>query len=231
VFTKTGQVYDALAHFEQANACFDRLQDLYEIAHVYKGLGLAHRMADQLEQATDYSERAAALFESLDELVLSTKQKVNTAALYVESGRYEEAEPLLHAAIAAFRDRGNREEEGIALVELAKLQWKRGQFSDAEETCRQARHLLPELHLYQGWVNRVLGEIALQRNQREEAMRRLNMAAECFKSMGEVGAWDETMYQAALLHRDAGDMERAYRIVEEIRRYSRETLERRGIVL
>lgn len=231
VFVKMGQVHDALNHFEQSMALFDQLQDLNEIAHVYKGLGQAYRMANHLEKATDYSERAAALYETLDESLLKIRQNVHTAALYVDSGRFAQAEPLLREVIGQFRAGGHREEEGVALVELAKLHWKRGEFDTAEETCRQARSLLPELHLYQGWINRVLGAVALHREQREEAMRRLQTAADCFKTMGEIGAWDETMYETARLHHAAGDLEQAYRIVEEIRRYSREALEQRGIVL
>ncbi|HEU4962576.1 MAG TPA: helix-turn-helix transcriptional regulator [Bacilli bacterium] len=231
VLTKTGQVFEALAHFEAATALFDRVRNLTEMAHVYKGMGSAYRMADHLDKATDFSEKAAALFETLDEVLLSLRQKVETAALYLAGGRLEEAERLLTEALTRFRERGDREEEGRALVVYAKWQWAREQVDAAEETCRLARNLLPELHVDQGWINRVLGDVALHRGQEEEALRRLQMAADCFKSLGEVGAWDETMYRIALLLRDAGEVERAYRVVEEIRRFSRETLEQRGIVL
>ena len=138
---------------------------------------------------------------------------------------------MLEAAVAKLHDLGNREEEGIAVVELAKLKLQMGEPDEAEELCQRARNMLPELHLYQGWINRVLGKIALLRNQRDQAVRRFHKAADCFKHMDEISEWDVTMYEIARLYLEENDLIRAYSILDDIRRYSRQILEERGIVL
>jgi tetratricopeptide (TPR) repeat protein len=137
----------------------------------------------------------------------------------------------LNQAIEKFRELGNREEEGVSYVELAKVLHQLGESDKAVEACHMARALLPSLHLDQAWIHRILGQILLTRGQREEAIRCLQKAAECFKRMEELHEWDATMYELARLYLEEKNLERAYTIMDDIRRYSRHILEERGIVL
>ena len=234
-----GLVNKTLGCVKESITCYDQAAELlsssaqnsHEIANVYLSLGMACRKIGHLEQAVQYSEKAIGMFECSENQLTVLKTKVQTAALYVQMGRTEEAFPMLEESVQKFRDLGNREEEGIATVELAKLQLLMQKLHQAEELCQRARTLLPELHLYQGWINRVTGKIELARNRRENAIWRFHKAADCFKQMEEFTEWDATMYEIARMHVEENDLIRAYIILDDIHRVSRQVLEERGIVL
>lgn len=231
VHVKLGQVQESLAYYNEAVHMYEQGGHLDEIGQTYTGLGESYQKLGDLEQAAEYSGRALALFENLQNRVMATKLSVCCAVVYGQMGRTTEAVEVLESAITAFQEMRQREEEGLAQVELAKLKLEQGEVQQAEEACRQARALLPELHLFHAWINRIMGKIALVRNQREEAIRRLTAAADCFKMLDEVQDWDETMFELVQLYDESGEIERAYVILKEIRSFSRRVLEERGIVL
>lgn len=231
VHSRTGQIFEALDYYGRASTIYEGLESLYDIGTAYMGIGMSYKRLNELDKAAEYSEQARAIFRGLDNVVMAVKLQVTCAVLYGDTGREAEAVALLETAIAKFRDLAMREEEGMTYVELAKVRHKQGDVVAAEEACQRARMLLPELHLYQAWLNRVLGDIALKRDQRVEAIRRYQMAADIFKRMGELNEWDAIQYEVARLYVEEQDFTRAYGIMEDIRRYSRQTLEQRGIVL
>jgi tetratricopeptide (TPR) repeat protein len=231
VHVKLGQIQEALTYYLQAAQMYEQSGNQHEIGQTYMGLGTSYERLGDLEQAAHYSERAFAIFEGLNNKVMAIKLNVICAIVYGRMGRTVEALQMLEDAIQSLQEMNLREEEGMAQVELAKLTLEMGEVQQAEEACRQARSLLPELHLYHAWINRILGKIALQRNQRDEAIRRYKAAADCFKRMEEVHDWDDTMYELVALYDESGDKERAYDTLTEIRRFSRLVLEERGIVL
>lgn len=231
VHSKSGQIFEALEFYSHASTIYEGLDSLYDIGTAYMGIGMSYKRLNELDKAAEYSEQARAIFRGLDNVVMAVKLQVTCAVLYGETGREEEAVSLLENSIAKFRELAMREDEGMAYVELAKVRLKLEDVTVAEEACQRARLLLPELHLYQAFLNRVLGGIALTRGHREEAIRRYQMAAEIFKRMGETGEWDAMQYEVARLYVEEQDFTRAYSIMEDIRHYSRQTLEERGIVL
>lgn len=230
-YSRMGQVFEALEYYDRAASLYEGAESLYEMGHVYMGLGMSYKMIRDLEKAAEYSERAGSIFEGLENLLMTIKNKVTCAVLYGQTGREVEAEDMIKAAITQLQHLGNREEEGIAFVELARLYLRMDRLDETEEACRQARSLLPELHLYQAWVNRIYGQTAKKRGQREEAIRRLRMAADGFKRLEEISEWDDTMYELSRLYVEEDDITRALGIMDDIRTYSRQILEKRGIVL
>lgn len=227
-----GRVKDSITYCGQAAELYaSSTQNPQEMAKVYLNLGMTYRKIGNLEQAVQYSEKAIGMFECLENQHTVVKTQVQTAALYVQMGRIGEALPMLEESVQKFRELGYREEEGIATVELAKLKLLTHEVDHAEELCQRERNLLPELHLYQGWIHRVAGKIALTRNRRDDAIRCLQKAADCFKQVEELSEWDETMYEIAQMYLGESDINHAYSILDDIRRHSRKVLEERGIVL
>jgi tetratricopeptide (TPR) repeat protein len=232
VYKTLGCVNDSITYYDHAAELLSfSAQNPHEIANAYLNLGMVYRKIGNLDQAVKYSEQAIGMYECSENQLTVLKTKVQTAALYVQMGRTEEALCMLEESVQKFRDLGNREEEGITTVEMAKLKLMMHEYDQAEELCQRARNLLPELHLYQGWINRVTGKIELARNRREEAIRRFHKAADCFKQMEELAEWDATMYEIARMHVEENDLIRAYSILDDLRRYSRQVLDERGIVL
>ncbi|KEO82196.1 helix-turn-helix domain-containing protein [Tumebacillus flagellatus] len=228
---KLGLMHDAIAFYNEATSLYEGLENLQEIGEVYMGLGLTYQRMHELKRAQEYSEKALAIFEGLDNTLMTLRIQVTRAVLFARIGQAEESVKQIQEAVEEFRSLGQREEQGIACVELAKVHLLRGELEHAEEVCQTARNLLPELHLHQGWVNRVFGRIELRRGRFEEGLRRLQKAADVFKRLGEAGEWDDTMYEIVEYHLSVENYRDAYRLLDEMRRYSREVFESRGIVL
>jgi tetratricopeptide (TPR) repeat protein len=228
---KLGLMHDAIAFYDEASQLYEGLESLDQIGQVYMGLGLTYKRLHELKKAQDYAERALSIFEGLENTLMTVKLQVTRAALLARGGQTSEGICLLEEAIRKFQELGRRDEQGIACVELAKVYLLTGDLEQAEEVCQSARSLLPELHVYQGWVNRVFGRIAISRGQRPDGLRRLQKAADCFKRLGEAGEWDDTMFEVVQLHLEDENFREAYHLLEEMRRYSRQVFESRGIVL
>ncbi|MGZ4111999.1 MAG: helix-turn-helix domain-containing protein [Tumebacillaceae bacterium] len=231
VHVKLGQVQEALVFYRQSSVLYEQGGNRQEIAQSYMGIGMSYKQLGEWEQAVEYLELAIKMFESIGNELMAVKLQMSCAVIFGRTGRGEEACTLLQVTIERFQQMKEREQEGIAHVELAKLQLEKGEVQEAEESCRQARSLVPELHAYHGWINRLMGQIALQRNQREEAIRRYKAAADCFKRLEEVQDWDSMMFDLVELYDASGEMELAYDALMEIRRFSRHVLDERGIVL
>jgi tetratricopeptide (TPR) repeat protein len=230
-YSRSGQVCEALDYYERSSELYASVNNLHEMANVYLNLGISYRKLNDLEKAAEYSEKAIYIFEGLNNLVMMAKLQVTCAVLYGQTGREAEAIPMLQKAVENLIALSKPEEAGMAAVELATLQLKHGDISAAEDTCHEARKLLPELHMYQARVHRLYGKIASLNGHRDEAIRRYQKAADRFKHTDELGEWGDTMQELAELYKNEGDLKSAVRILQEIRGYTRDAMLKRGIAI
>lgn len=231
VHVKMGFAKEAADYFERAAFVYENHGSLQAMGRVYMGLGMSYKLMRDFPKAADYSERAAAVFESIENLLMSVKLEINNASLYAQIGRLLEAEDALTRSIGKLQDIGDKETQGIAQAELARVYLYRKEYEKAEETCQIARALLPELHFYQAKVNRTIAGISLGRGQTDEAIRRLQMAGDGFKRLDEAREYDDTMQELAELYRNQSDFQRMAEVLEKMRTFTREALTKRGIEL
>lgn len=229
--TKLGKVKEAASYYEKASDLYKHPDQLQDLGKVYLNLGETYRSLHDYEKATEYAERATGVYHTLDNLYMKVKLQLTSAVVYGETGRVKEAVRLLETVISKFQELGKIEDVGIAYVELAKIQLDQGQASLAYESCQTARSCVPELHLYQGWVKRLLGTIAMQKGQHKEALRYLQQAAELFKHFDEIAEWEAAMYDISKLYVVLDDSSQAFAMLEAARGYTLRVLGERGIVL
>ena len=229
--SKLGKVGDAVECYEQALQFCEGANNLSKLGKLYMELAKSHQRSGNLEQSGQYAERAAHVYEMLDQVAMKTMLDIECAIVYGQTGRQQEAIELLHSVIVKFQDMGKQTEVGEAFVELARIQYHLGDMDQAEENCQVARTMLPELHPYQAWVNRILGQIALANGHRDEAIRRFERAADCFKSMEQVDEWEQTMYDLSRLYQEDHKPEKVIVILDSLRNFTRKVLSDRGIVL
>lgn len=84
------------------------------------------------------------------------------------------------------------------------------------EHCGQARLFLPELHVYQANVDRILARVAVAKQDFDEAKRRYEMAADGFKYAGQMWEWDDTMYEVSRIALEDEDYRHVIQVLEEI---------------
>jgi hypothetical protein len=76
-----------------------------------------------------------------------------------------------------------------------------------------------------------MGRIALQEDNREDAIKGFWRAAEGFLNAGESSEYEDTLTELSQLYSEAGDYVQAYKISFEKSMYIRTVLQERGIVL
>ncbi|ARU60071.1 hypothetical protein CBW65_02565 [Tumebacillus avium] len=230
-YFKSGKLHDALGYYGRSSALYDKMDSLQEMGNVYLNLGISYHKLNDLDKAAEYSEKAVHIYESLNNIVMTVKLQATCAVLYGQTGREGEAITMLQGAITNLLTLGKQEEAGMASVELATLLLQQNDLPEAEEACYQARKLLPELHIYQARVHRLYGRIAVQKGQRDEAIRRFQKSADRFKHTDELGEWGDTMSELAEVYKNEGDLKTAVGVMQEIRGYTRQAMLKRGIAL
>jgi tetratricopeptide (TPR) repeat protein len=226
-----GSVKDALDSYDRAAALYEGADNLHEMAHVYLGLAMSYKLSEDFEKAADYSERAVSIFESLKQIKMMIKNEIDSAVLYGQTGRLDEAEELLKKALGRLGSNGDKETQGIAYAELANVYLLQNELDQASKACEQARTLIPELSLYQAKINRTLGGIANKRGDVPEATRRYKMAADGFKRLKELREWDDTIGLLTEIYRGQGDFEKVANLLCEVKTFTRNCLSERGIEL
>lgn len=231
VHLKTGCVEEAAGCFDRAALVYEDHSSLREMGHAYMALGQSYKRMNEFQKASMYSERATAIFETLENRLMTFKLQVTNAALLADTGRFDEAESLLHSTMAKLKDLDHKEVEGMAFTELAHLYERKGEWEKAEEACRTARPLLPEHLMYQAKINRIQAKIAVKRENVQEAIPYLQSAADGFQMSGETGEWEDTMFELSRLYLQENDLHQVIRIMDDMRSYTRSALVRRGIQL
>ena len=230
-YARIGKIGEAVEYYQRASLLCEETDDLYKLGRLYKELAQSHRRIGNLDQSVHFAERAAHIYEMLDRIAMKTILEMECAIVYGQTGRDQEAIQLLQTVIVKLQDIGKQTEVGMAFVELAKIKLQTKDIAQAEEHCHAARTLLPELHAYQAWVNRILGEVALDKGYREEAIRRFERAADCFKSMDQVAEWEQTMYDLSRLYQVEQMLDKVISTLDTLRNFTRHVLTERGIVL
>lgn len=231
VYVKMGEAQEAEALYKRAAELYEGAESLNEIGQVYLGLSKSYKMMDELEQSVEYAERAIGIFKGIENQVMMLQNQVTCAVTFGETGREIEAESLLKDAVQQFAKLGKEVERGIALVEFAKLMIHLERWPEAEEACLRAQNLLPELHIYQAWVNRLRAQIDLTRDQKSSAICHFQSAADAFLRQRELAAYSDTMYELSCVYRQANDYHRAFQLMDQVRTQTHGELQKRGIVL
>ena len=229
--SKLGKIGEAVEYYQKALHVCEGADNLYKLGRLYMELAQSHKRIGNLQQSVTYAERAAHVYETLDRVAMKTMLDMECAIVYGQTGREQEAIQLLQTVIVKFQEMGKQTDVGVAFVELARIQFQLGDIDQAEENCQVARTLLPELHLYQAYVNRILGQVALKKENRSDAIRRFERAADCFKSMDQVDEWEQTMYDLSRLYQEEQKPESALLVMDALRNFTRKVLAERGIVL
>jgi tetratricopeptide (TPR) repeat protein len=108
-------------------------------------------------------------------VAVTTTQRARVDA---DSGRFDEAIPLLDGAIAVFGDLGARWELADAMAERGTTKYEMGLLDGAEEDLQRGIRLSQELGERQlaGWMWRGLARVSKKRGDEAQAAERFRLA-------------------------------------------------------
>ncbi|KEO84263.1 helix-turn-helix domain-containing protein [Tumebacillus flagellatus] len=228
---RSGHLKKARVTLQLALPIFEEREDLRGLGELYLKLAQSSRATEDYAQASDFAHRAQLCFTTLNDQKEKLALQLQLALLNGETGDVEKAIHILEQVAEAYRRLQQSEEAGVAVTELAKLYFKRGNLDQAEEACQTARSLLPTVHPYQAWVANVYAKIAQSRNQQAAAVKYMKQAADCFKLTECQAEYEETMQELSRLYEANHDCQSALRVMHEMWSFNRQVREQRGIVL
>jgi len=152
--------------------------------------GEAHRRFDEAEEALNALLEKAKLGDSwlnkrVEEINTRLQNVRNSrAALWKEEGKWKEAKEILEQVVAFHNiipeETRNREELGIALIDLGDVLRMQGNYIEAKQIYIKAQENLQGSKRNKGFPLLGLAEIAVAESNKEEAVKFLSKAEEAF---------------------------------------------------
>ncbi len=183
---KMGQFEKAQTLAESIRSVFVRQEDVLSLAKVDMNLGTLHTQQGQYALALDDFKRATQAFQSLGDPLYAAMDQINQANMLNELDEFLEAERLHELARPVFETGGLRTTAASVDLDLAILQYARGNYTKSFNTFERARAAFTSLSTQVNLAVTDLEEsdLHLDLNLPETALR-LAMQAE--KAFAEIG--------------------------------------------
>jgi len=146
VYVELGLPAQALEALRQAVPLLGRAADPAQRALLLFNLGVASERHQAFAEADGYLQQAEALLRLHENLRLLGMVKRSVGMLRLEQGRCREAEPDLRESLQLARQCGDDEGIAQALVELARLEVRRGDSDAARELAGEAEAIARRIH-------------------------------------------------------------------------------------
>ncbi len=187
-----GRWQEAENHFIQARTLFEQIGDIYHRAFVDNNLGWIALNQGKFDQALEYYQGGLAALELLGGSAGSSAYVKgafhnNLGATYIRLGNAQAANKELAASLALFEQAGARDWLAELHRHKASAALLGGDLERAESEAATALDLARELKMRaeEGNTLRVMGEIASQRGQMEQAREHLEHSLAVLKEVGD----------------------------------------------
>ncbi len=167
------RVDEARAAYERSISLSTEADEKYRLAVAYQNMGLLERNVGEFERALEYMTQSEATFRSMDIQMLPGTLQNNLSGVFIQMGRYEEAQARSEMAVEAFRFTGERRNESYALNRLADIHARLRNYDDAIAMAEAAMAIRQELDDRFGVGSSLvtLADIASQRGNFTQALQ------------------------------------------------------------
>jgi tetratricopeptide (TPR) repeat protein len=174
----------AISHYEAAVEVASAVRDLLQLAKMHHGLGLAYVRLQQAAEARRHLDKALALYSMESDRSAVYRVENDLGHLLLQEGQVDSAERhLLKALDGADELHMGRRGRGFILVNLGKVNLKKGRLEDARRYLNEAieageafgeRIVLADANALLGQLEERLGDIPAADNRFHEALHLLN---------------------------------------------------------
>ena len=164
--------------WRRALAVAREAEDRWAEVRALTSLSINHSQVDKDDEARALIIEAQELADRIGDQFSVAVTTTQRARVDADAGRFEDALPLLDAAIATFVDLGARWEYADALAERGVTRREMGLLDEAEEDLTRAIRLSEELGERQlaGWAWRALARVSEKRGDQAQAAERYKLA-------------------------------------------------------
>lgn len=173
-----GDYQYALNAHQEALTIFESLNDRWRVVQSLTDIGECHQALYDITNALHYHEKALKLAYEYGANLLKPEIQRNLGVDLVEHGRYEEGLVYLHLALDGSRHLGNKEQEGLALYNIARAYLQHNQADEAEPMVNALGDIAEALNAdrFRALASFVRGELLYHQGRQAEAVAELNAA-------------------------------------------------------
>lgn len=238
ILTHLGEVHNQLGEFEEALEYFGMAYQFLsssshfeQIGFTYIGLGLSYKKMREYEKATEYSQYAIAIFESLKNIKLSIDVKKNYGLLKGEEGQVTEALRIFRQCLDEYNRHGYTNEGAAVRAEIARMHLRAGEYLDGKNECTLALRDLPERAKEAAPVLRTLGLIEDKLGDTDAAVKALEGSTQIYRAYDQLAELAETWSMLGDLYQKRGEYSRANECLQYMKQCLTDNLKMRGIIL
>ncbi|WP_198299716.1 helix-turn-helix domain-containing protein [Tumebacillus avium] len=226
-----GEFQEALNYYETAYKFLAKSSHFEQIGFTYIGLGLSYKRMKEFEKASEYSQYAIAIFESLKNIKLAIDVKKNYGILKSEEGQFEAAHELFLACIEEYEKHNYTLDAGSVYGEIARLYVKEQRFDDCKLTCQKALATIPATSLEAAPILRTLAIAEDKLGHRDRATATMVRSINIFKEHRLLSELAETYSLLADFYQLDGNFAKANESLLNMKDALNENLKERGIIL
>ena len=173
-----GEYQHALTAHHEALSIFESLNDRWRIVQSLTDIGECHQALYDAVNALRYHEQALDLANTYGANLLKPEIQRNLGVDMVAQGRYEEGLAYLHLALDGARRLGNKEQEALALYNIARARLMHADVEQAAPVVAELNEVAEALDAdrYRALESFVRGELLFHQGQQAEAVTALNAA-------------------------------------------------------
>lgn len=231
IHNKMGEFEEALRYFNDAYSLLANSNHIKEIGLTYLGLGMSYEKIREFEKATEYSQYAIAIFESLRNIKMSIDVKRNFAVFKGKSGDFEAALKLLNACLKDYKHHGHEQDAAVVEGDIARLLIHEKRFEDAIAHARTALTILPRDAVEMASIFQTLALAQSELGQTDEAITSMQRSIDLYQKHRNLTELANTYSQMAELYEKIGKLELANQCLHNMSRALKDNLKDRGLFL
>jgi tetratricopeptide (TPR) repeat protein len=184
-----GEYHYALAAHQEALTILESLQDSWRVVQTLNDIGEVHQSLYDTENAYRYHERALKLANEYGADVIKPDIQRNLGIDLVEQGRFDEGLAYLQSALNGARNIGYRDQEALALYNLARAYLRQAYVGQAQQAVTQLADVAEALNAdrFRALAAFARGELLFHQGQQQEAIAELNTAMLAAQASLDIG--------------------------------------------
>lgn len=173
-----GEYQYALNAHNEALTIFESLNDRWRVVQTLTDIGECHQALYDTTNALHYHEKALKLAYEYGANLIKPEIQRNLGVDMVDQGRFDEGLVYLHLALDGARHLGNREQEALALYNIARAYMMHNKSEEAAPIVAELVAISELLNAdrFRALASFVQGELLYNQGKQAEAIAELNAA-------------------------------------------------------
>lgn len=210
LLTSIGNTYHRLGVYEEAvqylQQAFEERKEnvsLEDLGRMFLTLSLTYLNSNNFDQATLFSDRAYAIFKSLNHLDLATEVKRSLAVLLAkQQGKIDEALTILDECTERYMKQEDRYNIGLTQLETAFVLQMAGETGTAISMVRESLELISGDDLELARAHRLLADLYRAQRDLKDAIYHLSQSLHLYQKHGHSVGMMEAMNLSVSLYQE-----------------------------